>query len=212
MTTQTPTRDPVGHTRALAEGAALLTPLGVLVAWLLTLLPVEVPEAVRTAIVGLVVTLGTVAFSEWRNRNHDLAQLGRSGAAIFWKPGLLLVFVLGCVTWDGAGFELLAAQEIPILAAADPAAELDSSRCASLRLAAVALRNEEGDSRSLNAPLLAGQHIRAVAGRYDRMASICYEMVDRDTARGVKPEVRGKLRADWLRAWRSGRALQGGPE
>jgi hypothetical protein len=171
-----------------------------------------VPEAVRTAVVGLVVTLGTVAFSEWRNKQHDIAQLGKSSTSAFLMPGLLLVLALGCVTWDGAGFELLAAQEIPALEAADPGAPLDSTRCASLRLASVALRNEEGDSRSLNAPLLAGQHIRTVAGRYDRMASICYEMADRDKARGVNPEIRGTLRADWLRAWRSARALQGGPE
>lgn len=204
-----PTRDPVSHGRALTEGAAFLTPLGVFVAWLLTLLPVEVPEAVRTAIVGLIVAVGTVAFSEWRNRSHDLKSLG-AGGIVF--GGLVLVFVVGCVSWDGPTYRRIANEEIVRLIATSPEAPLDSASCEALAAGANALRNEEGDSSSLKAPFFTGQHVASVAGVHERNALRCFELAKRDADRGVDAELRGRVRAAWVKTWRNGRALHGGGE
>lgn len=215
MSTQPPTRDPVGHGRAFVEGAAILTPLATIIAWALTLLPLEIPEYVRNAIVGLVVTTGTLVFSELRNRKHAISVITPGGlvfVSLLFVPLASLLFV-ACLTWDGDGFKMLAANEIVELQAVAPEEPIATARCDALRLAAVSLRNSEtGTSKSLNAPFFAGKNIPELGTRFDRMASICYEFARRDEARGVAPSVRADVRGDWLRAWRDGRALQGGPE
>lgn len=200
----------MAHGRAFLEGGAFLTPIAVIVAWLLTLLPVYVPEAVRSAVVGLIVTIGTLAFSEWRNRRYQVNLL--HGPAIFWMPGFLLVFALGCVTFAGGTYKGLAGTEIVALSSVSADAPLNPARCAAHKEAAKALRDADGDSKSLNAPFFAGQHIGELAARHDRMGSMCYEMAGRDETRGVSAANRIQLRADWSRAWRNGRTLTGGPE
>ena len=207
-----PSRDPVGHGRAATEGG-ILAALATVLLWAFGLLPVEIPPEIAGAFSGLVVMIGTLAFSEWRNSRYNAALL--RGPAIFWMPGLLgllLVFSLGCVTFAGGTYKGLAGTEILALSSVSQDALLDTARCAAHKDAATALRDAEGDSKSLNAPFFAGQHIGELASRHDRMGSICYQMADRDADRGVSTEHRGRLRADWLRAWRNGRALTGGPE
>lgn len=203
-----PSRDPIGHGRAATEGG-LLTALATILVWMLGLLPVEVPPAVAGAFSGLVVAIGTLAFSEWRNNQHNARLLGSGGLVLI----LPLVMVIGCVTFAGDRYKALAGPEILALIEAVDVEPLDPARCAAHKDAAKALRDaEDGSSKSLNAPFFAGQHIAELANRHDRMGSICYEVADRDTQRGVSASHRQQLRADWLRAWRNGRALTGGPE
>ncbi|MCP4869278.1 MAG: hypothetical protein GY898_11230 [Proteobacteria bacterium] len=198
----------MGHGRAATEGG-LLTALATILVWMLSLLPVEVPPAVAGAFSGLVVAIGTLAFSEWRNNQYNTRILGSGGLVLV----LPLLLVVGCVTWAGDRYQALAGPEIIALLDATDAEPLDPARCAAHKDAAKALRDEEaGTAKSLNAPFFAGQHIGELAGRHDRMGSYCYEMADRDRARGVLPALRGELRTDWVTAWRDGRALQGGPE
>ena len=222
-----PTRDPVGHGRAATEGG-ILTMLGVVIAWGVSLLPAEVPTAVQTAIVGLVVALGTLAFSEWRNRAHDLKTLGKgavSGIAlpfsrlgplfvflIFTPAAVLVVSVSSCVSWDGPEYKRLAGDEIARLVATSDSAPLDVSSCEALAAGTAALRDEEGGSKSMNAPFLAGQHIDEAAAVQERIALRCFELAEREAERGVTPAHRIRLRAAWVRTWRNGRALQGGPD
>ena len=207
-----PSRDPVGHGRAATEGG-ILAALATVLLWALGLLPVEIPPPVAGAFSGLVVMIGTLAFSEWRNSRYNTALL--RGPAIFWMPGLLgllLVFSLGCVTFAGGTYKGLAGTEIVALSSVAAEVPLDAARCDAHKDAARALRDAEGDSKSLNAPFFAGQHIGELADRHARMGSICYEMAGRDAARGVSSSYRVQLRVAWLRAWRNGRALTGGPE
>ena len=202
-----PTRDPVSHGRAATEGG-ILTMLGVVIAWGVTLLPVEIPAAVQAAIVGLVVALGTLVFSEWRNRSYALELLGRKAIVL----AVALVVVVGCVTWDGPTYKRLAGDEIARLVATPATAPLDPRSCEALAAGTTALRDDEGSSNSWNAPFLAGQHIDEVAAAQERIALRCFELAEREAERGVMPEHRDRLRAAWVRTWRNGRALQGGPD
>lgn len=202
-----PTRDPVEHGRAATEGG-VLTMLGVVIAWGVTLLPVEIPTAVQGAIVGLVVALGTLVFSELRNRSYALELLGKK-AIVF---GLALVFVAGCVSWDGPTLRGLANDEIARLLATPPEIALDPASCEALSAGAKALRNEEGDSSSIKAPFFTGQHVEEMAGVHERNALRCLELAKREAERGVTPELRGRVRAAWVKTWRNGRALHGGGE
>jgi len=169
---------------------------------------VEVPPEIAGAFSGVVVMIGTLAFSEWRNNQHNTRVLASGGLVLI----LPLALLVGCVTFAGGTYKGLAGTEIVALSSVSADALLDTARCTAHKDAAKALRDGEGDSKSLNAPFFAGQHIGELADRHDRMGSICYEMADRDADRGVSVEHRGRLRADWLRAWRNGRALTGGPE
>lgn len=205
-------REPVGHARAAIEGVAILTPIATILSWLVTLLPIQVPAQVQAAFAALVVAVGTLMFSEFRNRQYHLALLEQSGV-VFVLPWVLAVALLtGCITWDGDLYKRTAGDEIVVIRATPPELPLNPERCKALQDGAVALRNEEGGSRSLNAPFLAGQHIARLASKHDRMGSLCYELVDLDALGEVGPELRIRNRAAWVRAWSNGRALQGGPE
>lgn len=204
-----PTRDPVGHGRAMLEGGALLTPLGIVIAWLLTLLPVEVPDVVRDAAVGLTVAVGTVCFSGWRNRSYQLELLAKAAAA---SSLVLALGLVACVSYDGASYKVLAGEQIVTLSAKADAQPLETSSCDALAAGVLALRNEDGGSKSVKAPFFAGSRIDDVADLQERIAVTCYEMADREKERGVASDLRTRLRAAWLRTWRNGRALIGGPE
>lgn len=61
-------RDPVTHTRLGVETIAALTPLGLVVAYFVGKLDPTMPEEIRQAVVGIVVGLGSIILSAWRNR------------------------------------------------------------------------------------------------------------------------------------------------
>lgn len=205
-----PTRSPVGHGRASIEGG-ILTALATIVVWALGLLPIEIPAEVYGAFSGLIVMTGTLAFSEWRNRQHFRQQLQASAAArmlVFLVPALVLT--AACVTWDGSGYNRLAGNELLVIPDMVDTQPLNIERCDAHKQAFLALRDEQGNSTSLNAPFFAGQHIEALSNRHNELGSICYELVARDRERGLEPTYRGRVRAAWVRAWQNGRALQGG--
>ena len=181
--TETNVRTFTPMSRKLVEGAAILAPIATIVGWLLTLLPVEVPASVRDAVVALVVVLGTMAFSELRNRSAASAvkSIGAAGLVV---P---LLFLVGCVTWNGDAYRKISVDETLALALSPADVKLDPARCESLGLGAIALRDTEGSSKSLNAPFFSGQHVAEFASIHDRQASICWALSVRDDHKQVIP-------------------------
>lgn len=207
--TESKGRPAASNLRQLVEGAAFLTPLATIVGWLVTLLPVKIPDPVQSAIVALFVALGTVLFSELRNRGY---LLGRVIPAALALPVILAVFLVGCVTWNGDAYQKLANDEIVALGAAPGDTMLNPDRCLALNLGAIALRDDEGGSRSLNAPFFSGQHVDEMARLHEEQSSNCSELQGRDADRGVTPTLRQRNRAAWAKIWKNGRALLGGGE
>lgn len=202
-------RPAASNVRQLLEGAAILTPIATIVGWLVTLLPVQIPDGVQSAIVALVVTLGSVGFSELRNRGRLGATVG-TGGLVF--PMIFLVFLVGCVTWNGDAYRKLAGDEIVALSEAPSDTALNADRCLALDLGAIALRDDQGGSRSINAPFFSGQHVDGMARIHEEQSAVCTELETRDADRGVAPALRDRNRAAWVKTWKNGRALLGGGE
>jgi len=191
--------------RQLVEGAAILTPLAVIAGYLVSLISAEIPSQVQNAIVALVVVLGNLAFSELRNRGYLTQKIAPVALAL----PLLLV---GCVTWNGDSYRRLANDEIVVLAATLPDVPLDPNRCLALNLGALALRERDGGSRSLNAPFFAGQHVEEMATIHQRASSVCVQLLNLDQEGAVSPALRDRNRTAWEKTWKNGRALLGGGE
>jgi hypothetical protein len=197
-----PQREAVSSTRALVEGAAILTPLATVVSWLTTFLPIEVPASVQAAIAALVVALGTVFLSKRRDAAH--------AAKVAVVTLVLLVFGLGCVSYNGGAYRELATAQVVRLQGEPAERALSPQVCDALLAGAVFLRMEEGPDSSVKLPLFAGNGVEDLAQIHERQASICYELSRRDAERGVDEALRERNRAAWGSTWRSGRALLGG--
>lgn len=197
-----PQREPVSATRALVEGAAILTPLATVISWLATLLPIEIPANVQAAIAALVVSIGTVLFSKRRDVVHT-AKLGTVALV------LLVALVVGCVSYNGGAYRELATAQVVRLQGEPSELALSPQVCDALLAGARFLRMDGPDS-SAKIPLFAGNGVEDLAQVHERQASICYELARRDAGRGVGETLRDRNRAAWGKTWRSGRSLLGG--
>ena len=200
---ETEHREPVTARRQTGENVAILVPLGIVVAWLATLLPVEVPDHIQTAIAGLVVALGARGFSWRRDVRHR-----KNGAAVV-SIVFLAFLVGGCASYDGVGYGQTAAFELARLDVQGHDQPLDPQACFANDRAADALADEDGSSSAFLGPFGVGQALDRGIQAHTRLAAICRELVKAEIHGGVESGTRTKARSAMRRAWVNGLALFG---
>ena len=191
------------NTRIGIEGALALTPAGVAAAYLVGLFFPEMPESARLALVGLVVTGGSIVLSHLRNR--------RAAGKSLLGVGLVLAALSlgGCVSYDAAGYHATASAEIRALG--NTPAQLTAERCEAHLIASRALLNAtHGTARAFKGPLGAAQALEPTAWAHARQAAICEKFLELVADDRASQESLDRAFAAWLRQYRSGDALLGG--
>jgi outer membrane murein-binding lipoprotein Lpp len=184
------------------EGLLALTPAGIAIVYFAGQLFPDMPEQVKQALVGLVVTGGAMILSRFRDRRHA----GKSLLGVGLVVGLLLL--QGCVSYDAAGYHRTASAEIRALS--QTPAQLEVERCQAHRIAARALRDETGDASAFRGPLGAARALNPTADAHARQAAICQKFLELLADGRASQASIDRAFAAWLRQYRSGDALLGG--
>jgi hypothetical protein len=183
------------------EGAFALTPLAVVMTYFISGWFPDMPDEVKLALVGLIVTCGTIAMSRFRDRKFA----GKSLLGVGLLIGLLTIG--GCVSYDASGYHRLATSEIATLSQVP--AQLTVERCLAHAGAAGALRDTEGDGSAFRGPLGAGRAIAPTADSHDRQSIICQKLFKLLSQGEASQSSIDRAFAAWRRQYESGDALFG---
>jgi hypothetical protein len=196
------TRDPASGKRIGTEGLLALTPAGVVIVYFAGQIFPGMPEEVKQALVGLVVTGGAIVISRLRDRRHAGKSLLGVGLVIS------LLMLQGCVSYDAAGYRGTASAEIRALS--QTPAQLTAARCQAHLAASKALLDEDGDASAFRGPLGAARALNPTAQAHARQAAICQKFLELVADGRASQASIDRAFAAWLRQYRSGNALLGG--
>ncbi len=194
-----PTRDPATQTRQAVE-LAFLTPLSVIVAWLVSDWRPDIPPSVLAAVASLVTGGGAMLLSSLRNRVHAGKGLG---------VGLVLLVCLllpGCKHYDGATYHATAEAEAVAIPDANT---ITAERCAAHVAGVAALRDKEGEAYGLLIPLGRGGAVAPTADAHEIQAAACARFLDLIEAGSAGTDAQRRALEAWRKQWAAGDALLG---
>jgi hypothetical protein len=181
-------RAPITKTRVVVESATLV----VLFNELLMFFFPEMTESLRGALTAVFTAFGNALFS-WLRDNGSGGSI--TGVALV----VPLMFLVGCVSYDGSRYESVALTEVG-------ATTLTPDRCAAHAEGQAAL--EDGEDWALKVPILGrGFSIEKAARKHDRQADVCDAQVRHMEQGALTPDIADRTVAAWRRLWGANLAI-----
>jgi hypothetical protein len=152
----------------------------------------ELSESLRGALTAIFVAFGNAALS-WLRDN------GSGGSITGVAMVVPLMFLLGCVNYDGSRYENVAMTEMG-------ATNLEAARCAAHQEGQSAL--EDGEDWALKVPILGrGFSIEKAARKHNRQADVCEVQVQHMNEGAVTQDIADRTVSAWRRMWQANLAI-----